>query len=221
MLTARPMRRMLPVFVLLTLVTAGVYGQVWNFGFINYDDPLYVTDNPIVQRGFTWEGIRWAFTALAAANWHPLTWLSHMLDVSLFGLDPGFHHLVNLLFHLLNTALLFFALKAMTGACWRSAFVAALFALHPLHVESVAWIAERKDVLSTFFGLLAIGAYCRYAQRPGWRKFLPVAIFFSLGLMAKPMLVTLPLVLLLMDFWPLGRLKPSLPEASSAPASRR
>lgn len=218
MLTARPMRRMLPVFVLLTLVTAGVYGQVWNFGFINYDDPLYVTDNPIVQRGFTWEGIRWAFTALAAANWHPLTWLSHMLDVSLFGLDPGFHHLVNLLFHLLNTALLFFALKAMTGACWRSAFVAALFALHPLHVESVAWIAERKDVLSTFFGLLAIGAYGRYAQRPGWRRFLAIAIFFSLGLMAKPMLVTLPLVLLLMDFWPLGRLKFSLPEASSAPA---
>ena len=114
---------------------------------------------PSSREGFTWEGIRWAFTALAAANWHPLTWLSHMLDVSLFGLDPGFHHLVNLLFHLLNTALLFFVLKAMTGACWRSAFVAALFALHPLHVESVAWIAERKDVLSTFFGLLAIGAY--------------------------------------------------------------
>jgi len=212
------MRRMLPVFLLLTLVTAGVYGQVWNFGFINYDDPLYVTDNAVVQRGFTWEGIRWAFTALAAANWHPLTWLSHMLDVSLFGLEPGFHHLVNLLFHLLNTSLLFLVLKTATGACWRSAFVAALFALHPLHVESVAWIAERKDVLSTFFGLLAIGAYCRYTQRPGWRKFLPVAIFFSLGLMAKPMLVTLPLVLLLMDFWPLGRLKPSMPKASSAPA---
>ena len=212
------MRRMLPVFLLLTLVTAGVYGQVWNFGFINYDDPLYVTDNALVRKGFTWEGIRWAFTAVAAANWHPLTWLSHMLDVSLFSLDPGFHHLVNLLFHLFNTALLFIALKAMTGACWRSAFVAALFALHPLHVESVAWIAERKDVLSTFFGLLAIGAYCRYARSPGWRKFLPVAIFFSLGLMAKPMLVTLPLVLLLMDFWPLGRLKPSLPEASSDPA---
>ena len=209
---------MLPVLVLLTLVTAGVYGQVWNFGFINYDDPLYVTDNAVVQRGFTWEGIRWAFTALAAANWHPLTWLSHMLDVSLFGLEPGFHHLVNLLFHLLNTSLLFLVLKTATGACWRSAFVAALFALHPLHVESVAWIAERKDVLSTFFGLLAIGAYCRYTQRPGWRKFLPVAIFFSLGLMAKPMLVTLPLVLLLMDFWPLGRLKPSMPKASSAPA---
>ena len=212
------MRRMLPVFLLLTLVTAGVYGQVWNFGFINYDDPLYVTDNALVRKGFTWEGIRWAFTAVAAANWHPLTWLSHMLDVSLFSLDPGFHHLVNLLFHLLNTSLLFLVLKTATGACWRSAFVAALFALHPLHVESVAWIAERKDVLSTFFGLLAIGAYCRYTQRPGWRKFLPVAIFFSLGLMAKPMLVTLPLVLLLMDFWPLGRLKPSLPKASSAPA---
>jgi tetratricopeptide (TPR) repeat protein len=139
-----------------------------------------------------------------------------MLDVSLFGLDPGFHHLVNLLFHLLNTTLLFLVLKAATGACWRSAFVAALFALHPLHVESVAWIAERKDVLSTFFGLLAIGAYCRYAQRPGWRKFLPVAIFFSLGLMAKPMLVTLPLVLLLMDFWPLGRMEPSPSKASPA-----
>jgi tetratricopeptide (TPR) repeat protein len=209
---------MLPVLFLLTIATAAVYGQVWNFGFINYDGPLYVTDNAMVRKGLSWEGLRWALTALTAANWHPLTWLAHMLDVSLFGLEPGFHHLVNLLFHLLNTALLFLVLKAATGACWRSAFVAALFALHPLHVESVAWIAERKDVLSTFFGLLAIGAYCRYARSLEWRKLLPVAIFFSLGLMAKPMLVTLPLVLLLMDFWPLGRLKPSLPEASSAPA---
>ncbi len=218
MFASSPLRCMLPVLFLLTIATAAVYGQVWNFGFINYDDPLYVTDNAMVRKGLSWEGLRWALTALTAANWHPLTWLSHMLDVSLFGLRPGFHHLVNLLFHLLNTALLFLVLKAATGACWRSAFVAALFALHPLHVESVAWIAERKDVLSTFFGLLAIGAYCRYARSPEWRKFLPIVIFFSLGLMAKPMLVTLPLVLLLMDFWPLGRLKPSLPEASSAPA---
>ncbi len=216
---------MLPAFVLLTLVTAGVYGQVWNFGFINYDDPIYVTDNVVVRKGLTWEGIRWAFTTNAANIWHPLTWLSHMLDVSLFGLDPGFHHLVNLLFHLLNTSLLFLVLKTATGACWRSAFVAALFALHPLHVESVAWIAERKDVLSTFFWLLTMGAYVLYARRPGIPRYLPVLLFFSLGLMAKPMLVSLPLVLLLMDYWPLGRLPERRapvdpPKAPAQPAER-
>ena len=216
---------MLPAFVLLTLVTAGVYGQVWNFGFINYDDPIYVTDNVVVRKGLTWEGIRWAFTTNAANIWHPLTWLSHMLDVSLFGLDPGFHHLVNLLFHLLNTSLLFLVLKTATGACWRSAFVAALFALHPLHVESVAWIAERKDVLSTFFWLLTMGAYVLYARRPGIPRYLPVLLFFSLGLMAKPMLVSLPLILLLMDYWPLGRLPERRapvdpPKAPAQPAER-
>jgi tetratricopeptide (TPR) repeat protein len=225
MLTASSMRRMLPAFLLLTLVTAGVYGQVWNFGFINYDDPIYVTDNVVVRKGLTWEGIRWAFTTNAANIWHPLTWLSHMLDVSLFGLDPGFHHLVNLLFHLLNTSLLFLVLKTATGACWRSAFVAALFALHPLHVESVAWIAERKDVLSTFFWLLTMGAYVLHARRPGIPRYLPVLLFFSLGLMAKPMLVSLPIVLLLMDYWPLGRLPERRapidpPKAPAQPAER-
>ena len=173
MLPASPMRRMLPVFLLLTLVTTGVYGQVCTFDFINYDDPVYVTDNPVVQSGFTWKGLQWAFTTIEVANWHPLTWFSHMLDVSLFGMNPGFHHLVNVFFHLLNTALLFMILNQMTGTFWRSAFVAALFALHPLHVESVAWIAERKDVLSTFFGLLTIGAYARYADtRDGRITFL-------------------------------------------------
>jgi len=217
MFTSSPLRRKLPVLLLLTVATAAVYGQAWNFSFIHYDDPLYVTDNAIVQKGLTREGLRWAFTTNDANIWHPLTWLSHMLDVSLFGLAPGPHHLVNLLFHLLNTTLLFLVLKAATGACWRSAFVAALFALHPLHVESVAWIAERKDVLSTFFWLLAMGAYVLHARKPGIPRYLPVLLFFSLGLMAKPMLVSLPLVLFLMDYWPLGRLAPHQPKPVDPP----
>jgi hypothetical protein len=195
------------VVIALVVVTAAVYGQVLNHEFIIYDDPAYVTENYVVREGVSWKGFLWAFTTLAAANWHPLTWLSHMLDVQLFGMQPGMHHLVNVFFHVLNTALLFLVLRQMTGALWRSAFVAALFALHPLHVESVAWVAERKDVLSSFFWLLTMWAYARYAQKPGLPSYWPVLLFFSLGLLAKPMLVSLPLVLFLMDYWPLGRLR--------------
>ncbi|NTV42378.1 MAG: tetratricopeptide repeat protein [Syntrophobacteraceae bacterium] len=195
------------VVIGLVVVTAAVYGQVLNHEFIIYDDPAYVTENYVVREGVSWKGFLWAFTTLAAANWHPLTWLSHMLDVQLFGMQLGMHHLMNVIFHVLNTALLFLVLRQMTGAPWRSAFVAALFALHPLHVESVAWVAERKDVLSSFFWLLTMWAYARYAQKPGLPSYWPVLLFFSLGLLAKPMLVSLPLVLFLMDYWPLGRLR--------------
>src|SRR5208282_1193673 len=165
----------------------------------------YVSENADVSGGLTWHGVWWAFTTGAAANWHPLTWLSHMLDVQLYGAAPGPHHLTNLLFHIANTLLLFGLLHRMTGALGRSAFVAGLFALHPLHVESVAWVAERKDVLSTLFWMLTLWAYVEYVRRPGLRRYGAVLLFFALGLMAKPMLVTLPFVLLLLDYWPLGR----------------
>ncbi len=191
----------------LAVLTAAVYVQVIGHGFISYDDPGYVSENLVVQKGLTWEGLRWAFTSFAQANWHPLTWLSHMLDVQLFGLKPGMHHLVSVFLHILSTILLFLVFRQMTGALWRSAFVAALFALHPLHVESVAWAAERKDVLSTLFWILTMWAYIRYARKPKLSAYLPVVLFFVLGLMAKPMLVTLPVVLLLMDYWPLERFK--------------
>jgi tetratricopeptide (TPR) repeat protein len=168
---------------------------------------MYVTENVHVKAGITTEAIRWAFTTGYAGNWHPVTLISHMLDVELFGLRPRWHHLTNLFFHLANTLLLFFVFHRMTKAPWKSAFVAALFALHPLHVESVAWVAERKDVLSTFFWMLTMVAYVHYVERPGFRSYLAVFAFFALGLMAKPMLVTLPFVLLLLDYWPLQRLQ--------------
>jgi len=191
----------------LFLITAVllVYWQVQNFSFVNIDDSVYVYENPHVRAGLTFDGLIWAFTTNKAANWHPLTWLSHMLDCQLFGLDPGAHHWTNLLFHMANSLLLFFIFNKMTGTIWRSAFVAGLFALHPLHVESVAWISERKDVLSTFFGLLSIGAYVRYAERKHRLSYLMCVLFLGLGLMAKPMLVSFPFVLLLLDFWPLKR----------------
>ena len=199
-------------WVRLALIAANliVYASVWHHGFVNYDDDDYVTANPVVLRGLTWHGVAWAFTTEHAVNWHPLTWLSHMLDVQLFGLDPGPHHLTNLLFHIANTLLLFGLLHRMTGALGRSAFVAGLFAVHPLHVESVAWVAERKDVLSTLFWMLTLWAYVEYVKRPDLRRsdlrrYGAVLLFFALGLMAKQMLVTLPFVLLLLDFWPLGR----------------
>ena len=192
--------------VLLVAVTMTVYAPVRDFRFLNFDDNEYVTDNSQVKLGLTWKGFVWAFTATQASNWHPLTWLSHMVDVSLWGMNPGGHHLTNVFFHAANTALLFLLLRIMTTALWPSALVAALFALHPLHVESVAWVAERKDVLSTFFGLLAILAYVRYAERPDVRRYLPVLLLFALSLLAKPMLVTLPFLLLLLDYWPLVRL---------------
>jgi len=196
------------ISLLLILSIIITYGKVVNFDFVVYDDQDYITENRQVQEGVTVDGFIWAFTTFHAANWHPLTWLSHMLDCELYGLNPMGHHWVNLIFHMVNTVLLFLLLKLMTGTIWRSAFVAALFALHPLHVESVAWVSERKDVLSTFFGLLMIYAYCRYVDKSCFKNYLPVIIFLCLGLMCKPMLVTFPFVLLLLDFWPLKRFQP-------------
>src|ERR1700683_5269074 len=173
-------------WVCLALIAANliVYASVRHHGFVNYDDDDYVTTNAVVQSGLTWHGVSWAFTTGHAANWHPLTWLSHMLDVELYGFDPGAHHLTNLWFHIANTLLLFGLLHRMTGALGRSAFVAGLFAVHPLHVESVAWVAERKDVLSTLFWMLTLWAYVEYVRRPGLRRYWPVLLFFALGLMA-------------------------------------
>ena len=215
-----------PVFIclLLAVVTLLVYWPVKNCDFVHYDDPDYFTSNPHVLNGLTAANVTWAFTTDYAANWHPLTWLSLMLDETLFGKSPAGPHLINLLFHAANTVLLFLLFRRLTGTVWRSALVAALFALHPLHVESVAWISERKDVLSMFFGLLALWAYARFVQKSEVRSQKPevgnqvsglrpsasgyywlALLFFSLGLMSKPMAVTLPFVMLLLDWWPLGR----------------
>ena len=193
------------VWLFLIIATLTVYRQVLSHEFVNYDDLSYVSKNPHIQTGLTLEGIVWSFTSTRAGNWHPLTWLSHMLDIEFYGLNPGGHHFTNVLFHIANTLLLFLVFRRMTGDLWRSAFVAALFALHPLHVESVAWVAERKDVLSTFFWMLTMWSYVRYVEHPGGIRYLVVLLFFVLGLMAKPMLVTLPFVLLLLDYWPLCR----------------
>jgi tetratricopeptide (TPR) repeat protein len=192
---------------MLGLLTLAIYAQVLSHQFINLDDDLYIQNNPMVNIGLTLKGMIWAFTTFHSANWHPLTWLSHMIDSQLFGLNAGGHLFVNALIHTANTLLLFLFLKRVTGARWRSAIVAALFALHPLHVESVAWAAERKDTLSTFFGLLCLLAYARYVEKPSWKRYALVAVWLALGLMAKPMLVSWPFVLLLLDYWPLRRLK--------------
>ncbi len=202
---SREHRAELLVVVALAVVTLAVFSPVRTHEFILYDDTMYVTDNAVVGAGLTWRGVIWAFTTTFTGNWHPLTWLSHMADVHAFGMVPRWHHLMNLILHVINTALLFLVLRAMTGALWRSAAVAALFAVHPLHVESVAWVAERKDVLSTMFWMLAMAAYVNYARQPGVLRYTVVALAFVLGLLAKPMVVTLPFVLLLLDYWPLGR----------------
>jgi tetratricopeptide (TPR) repeat protein len=231
------------VAVLLALVTLAAFLPLFHNDFLRYDDSTCVRNNRVVQNGITWDGIKWAFTTCRGGFWHPLTWLSHMLDCELFGLNSGAQHYVNVLFHTANTILLLLLLYRLTGALWPSAFVAALFAWHPLHVESVAWLAERKDVLSTFFGLLVLLAYTRYAQaqrlkppskNPGGATARPdqvhgvsrgalyfwlAVICFVPGLMAKPMLVTLPFVMLLLDFWPLRRI-PQL-SISSFPAGMR
>jgi protein O-mannosyl-transferase len=224
------------VAVLLVLAVGAVYLPVVGFEFTNYDDTYYVTRNPHVLQGLTWEGVRWAFTQGYSGNWHPITWISHMLDCQLYGLIAAGHHLTNLLLHAANSVLVFLVLRCLTGAVWRSACVAALFALHPLHVESVVWVAERKDLLSSLFGLLCLWAYARYAMGKGRRQKAECRIeamtaverspqlpssfclhpssfyflslfFFALGLMSKPMLVTWPCVLLLLDFWPLRRIQ--------------
>jgi len=197
-------RRFVVLALIIFLAVAAVYGQTGLHEFINYDDDAYILNNPEVTGGISWDGVLWAF-GFHASNWHPLTWLSHMLDCQLFGLWAGGHHLVSAGFHAVNALLLMALLMAMTGSLWRSAAVAALFALHPLRVESVAWAAERKDVLSGLFWLLATTAYLRYVRRPGPGRYGAALGLFALGLMAKPMLVTLPFVLLLLDWWPLGR----------------
>jgi tetratricopeptide (TPR) repeat protein len=203
----KPIHRDLIISFFLVLVTAALFWQVSSFDFVRYDDDKYVTENRHVQAGLTRGGIAWAFLSVYANNWHPLTWLSHMLDYQLFAANPAGHHITNLFFHIINTLLLFFILKRMTDFPWQSAFVAVLFAIHPLHIESVAWVAERKDVLSTLFFMLTIWAYVRYVEHPGIYRYLAILLFFAFGLMSKPMLVTLPFVLLLLDFWPLGRLQ--------------
>jgi len=190
----------------LLVCTLAVYWQVVDHDFLNFDDGQYVTENVQVQSGLTLRGVQWAFTTTHTTNWHPLTWLSHMLDVELYGMNPGGHHITGVLFHLLNTVFLFLILKRLTGAHWRSACVALLFAIHPLHVESVAWVSERKDVMSTFFWMLTIWFYADFVSHKKKSRYLLALAAFALGLMSKPMLVTLPFVLLLLDYWPLNRI---------------
>lgn len=202
------------ITLFLVASTLVVYKSVKDNDFINFDDDMYVTENDRVQNGLNWQNVVWAFKSTTeASNYHPMTWLSHMLDCQLYGLNSTGHHFMSLLFHLINVALLFLVLQSMTGATWRSAFVAALFALHPLNVESVAWIAERKNVLSTMFWLLTMGAYISFVRKRSLASYFLVLLFFSLGLLAKPMLVTLPFVLLLLDYWPLNRFRQT-PSAS-------
>jgi protein O-mannosyl-transferase len=191
--------------LLLAAGTLALYSRVSHAGFLRYDDDRYVVENPYVHAGIHWRTITWSFTSFEQANWHPLTWLSHAVDCQLFGLNPAAHHYVNLLLHAANVVLLFLLLRWLTGYAERSFVVAALFAVHPMNVESVAWIAERKNLLCMFFFLLALLAYGRYVRRPGVRRYVGVAVLFAMALMSKPMAITLPFVLLLLDYWPLGR----------------
>ncbi|MEN6422861.1 MAG: tetratricopeptide repeat protein [Smithella sp.] len=193
------------VYVVLTIVTLAVFWQVNQFDFVNIDDGVYVTENSHLQSGLTLDGFRWAFTTTYAEFWHPLTWLSLMLDYQLFGLNAGGYHMTNLILHILSTLLLFWLFNRMTGALWPSAFVAAFFALHPLHVESVAWIAERKDVLSAFFWMLTLCLYVYYTEKPVISRYFLVLFFFACALMSKSIVVTLPVIMILLDYWPLKR----------------
>ncbi len=199
--------RRLWIGVFLVVFTVAAYLPVRHCDFVNYDDTGYVTVNGRVQNGLSVDNVKWAFTTFSAANWHPLTWISHMADMHFFGLNPAAHHLSSVFFHCINVLLLFLVLRRMTGAVWKSAAVAALFALHPQNVESVAWISERKNLLSTLFWLATMWSYVSYARMPSARRYLEVVMMMALGLMAKPMLVTLPFVLLLLDFWPLGQVQ--------------
>ena len=201
--------------IVLVVATLALYYPVHHHPFVNYDDSVYVTENPHVQSGLDWDTVKWAFTTYDAGNWHPLTWLSHTLDYELFELNPAGHHDVNLLLHVLNVLLLFWVLKQATGFAGRSFMVAALFALHPINVQTVAWVAERKNLLSMLFFLLALGAYQWYVRQPRVGRYAVVALLFALGLMAKPQVITLPCVLLLWDYWPLRRMSlPALARSS-------
>ncbi len=197
--------RVMLIGITLIILILLVFWRVQHFEFLNYDDQIYVTDNVQVRQGLTLESVKWAFTSDEAGFWHPLTWLSLMLDYELYRLNPGGYHWTNLLFHIAGTFLLFWGLYRMTGEAWCSGLVAALFAVHPLHVESVAWVAERKDVLSSFFWMATIAAYIWFTERPVIGRYMAVVIIFIFGLMSKPMLVTMPFVLLLLDYWPLNR----------------
>src|SRR5271157_822768 len=201
--------------LLLVVATVAAYYPVHKDPFVNFDDQEYVTDNKHATQGLNWGTVKWAFTTFHAGNWHPLTWLSHAADCQLFQVDPAGHHDMNLLLHLLNVVLLFWVLQRATGYPGRSFVVAALFAVHPMNVESVAWVAERKTMLSMLFFLLALGAYRWYAREPRVGRYLVVAFLFALGLMAKPQVITLPAVLLLWDYWPLRRMFPSEPESAA------
>ena len=202
-----PDRQKLIVYLVLTVVTLAVFWQVNQYDFINFDDNAYVTENSHIQSGITLDGFRWAFSTRYADLWNPLVWLSFMFDYQLHGLNAGGYHLTNLILHVMSALLLFWLFNRMTGAIWRSAFVAALFALHPLHVESVAWIAERKDVLSAFFWMLTLCLYVYYTEKPVIRRYLLVLLCFACALMSKPMVITLPIVMILLDYWPLDRLQ--------------
>jgi tetratricopeptide (TPR) repeat protein len=211
------------IAVLLVALTLFVYLQVRHFDFVNWDDPSYLTENANVEAGLDWSNVRWALTTTHSPYWHPLTWLSHMLDVTMYGMDPGWHHVTSLILHIASTLLLFTTLTRMTRSPGSSAFVAAIFAAHPLHVESVAWLAERKDVLSTFFLFVTIWMYVRYVERPSTRRYAAVVAAYALALMAKPMVVTLPFVLLLLDVWPLARVpaRHGLTHRTESPARTR
>src|SRR5881227_556777 len=207
-----PVQRAVPQTAVIVVICAVLVGITWfvfaqtvRHQFVTYDDPQYVYANPDVSAGVSLRRISWAFTHTIAGNWQPLTTISHMLDCQLYGLDPSGHHFTNVLLHTIAVVLLFLVLQQMTGSLWRSAFVAAVFAIHPLHVESVAWVSERKDVLSAVFFMLTLAAYARYTRRSSIANYLLMTFFFALGLMSKPMLVTLPFVLLLLDYWPLAR----------------
>ena len=199
------LRRTLLIGLLLAVATLILYWPVQSYDFVNFDDDVYVTDNRQVYGGLSMESLTWSFTTFHAGNWHPLTWISHMVDAVAYGLDAGGHHWTNVLIHTAATFLLFFVLSGMTNSPWASALVAALFAIHPIHVESVAWVSERKDVLSGFFWILTMGAYAHYARHPTLRRYLLVVLSLVMGLLSKPMTVTLPFVLLLLDYWPLRR----------------
>jgi len=194
----------LVVLILIILILC-VYWPVQNYDFINFDDPTYITENSHVQTGFSVDGLRWAFSTNYFGLWNPMVWLSFMLDFHLFRFNAGGYHWTNVIIHIFNAILLFLLFRHLTGTIWRSAFVAALFAVHPINVESVAWISERKNVLSTFFWILTMLCYVWYTRKPNWKRYVPILISFAMGLMSKPMLVTLPFVLLLIDYWPLNR----------------
>jgi protein O-mannosyl-transferase len=209
-------KRTLILCLLLAAGTLALYSRVVHAGFLRYDDDRYVVENPYVRSGIHWSTVRWAFTTFEQANWHPLTWLSHALDVQLFGLNPSAHHSMNLLLHAANVLLLFLLVQWLTGYTGRSLAVAALFAVHPMNVESVAWIAERKNVLCMFFFLLTLLAYGHYVRKPHVARYIGVLLGFALALMSKPMAITLPFVLLLLDYWPLERLGLRAPADASA-----